>query len=401
MKRPPRIYPRNGIFQCAIWVESIRDYIKRSTGIPVDIVPPTKRTPPVALADDPDWWRESAHAKAIEDFIEDMRYARATAIRGVIEEPRPTLVSLESLLAEYNKVTDQLSGEKSPKTYERRELAVRAFQHYYHHSFISAVSEDQALGFRKKMTLDKYSPHTIKGYIKALRTLFAYALRKGYVAENPFEGIRVKIKHKPPKRITREEEYRLYTFMWQYKRPLFFQILFERATGFRARDVCDFEKAFIDAKHEIILYDNQKGVRYEEYPYAKLHQLLISMMQEDDSDGDHQFKYRDRRTSYGYLVKAAKWSGIKHITAHDLKRFYSQEIAPFCPDERTFAYLMHHAPGGVTKTAVEYYLGRDLIAGRKVLDGAQSHWIDFIRSIQDLPEIESDHGWGNAKRKKG
>lgn len=404
--KSPRVLAKAGYFWIDYYLPGRKNSIRRSTGIELDIIPPPDRKPPVKYSADSDWWKKSKHAPKIRAKIKNAEEYRFAVEIGV--QHRPTeqtkaakvLRTWDDLLSEFNRVNELESDKKSKRTIEQRDLAIRFFRYYYPTTLPQQVTREIALQLREKASKPdrrgkSYAPKSLKNYFQVLRTLYRYGIREGYFSKNPFADITIKTLAKDPNVVDLDIEYQLFEFTWRANRELFFQTMFQRLTGFRVSEVCNFLGEYLNQKDRSIDYHNPKGGRIEKYPISKAVAALLELMGDIPVKG-YVFAFRNRKTVGYYIGRACEYAGIEKVSTHQFKRSYAQEIDPVCPSERVFDMLMHHVPR-TNIIAVRHYSGRNIDQMRTVLDEAQSHWIAFFKKLKRLPDNKKEYTFSNPK----
>lgn len=397
--KPPRVFINDSGYFSLEWYESGNPHSrKKSLKIAADL--------PFEVGN-PTWWHKSKHQAKIKARIKEVTLAREYADLGI-----PTIATndysskgpvLLSLLEEYNDANADEKDERSPRTIEHRLCAVKFAMRFLGNIPITEYTRSHALTLRreakkagsKPKSKDAYKPKSLKNYFSTLSSIFAYAVEEKYIRTNPFAKISIKVIPNEPRRIPFETELASFTFIYQSKPDLFFQLMFERLTGFRVSEICNYLKERV--YEDTLTYWNQKAQRFEIMPQSYAIRLLIDLIPKREDK--YLFKYRNRRTVSYYCQRASEMSGVEHMPTHQLKKNYGQEIDEYCSDERLFDALMHHAPKS-NIIAVRHYSGRNIRRMLETLNLAQQRWIPFLQSLKTLSDLQHKYHYGNKKRKK-
>ncbi len=376
--KPPRIFARGKYFYTGHYLSGKPNEVERSTRIPLDIEP----------SDNPDWWKRSKHRAKLQSLLKDIAFEREAGARGLGYEKPKDVPTLDELLSEFNAANAiERDRARAPATLVHRRNAVdflkRSVQKEWHILDRGAILE------LRRTAKAELAPATIRGYFTVLKMLFEFAVREEYIRSNPFHGVTVGVPQHTPKTVTLESEQALFRFLYDARKPMFDQVLFERLTGIRSQDVCGLKWSMFS---DVLRYHNAKAHRDEEFPLsAPVRALLASI----ERRGEYVFAYRQRRTVSYYLQRAASF-GAPKITTHQMKRSYLQEVARTEPDERTFQALAHHA-ATVNKVAVEHYSGRDMRLMLTALDRAQHHWLTFLDELFARKPVPGSYVFANKK----
>jgi integrase len=173
------------------------------------------------------------------------------------EVPAPSRITFREVAEEYLSSVEALvaSGERAERTYERYGHALR-----HHvlpvmgHRSIQKVTADHVAELFTAARKGGLAPWTIKGIQTPLRRVFALAVRRGYLSDNPMlrlspeELPKGKAKH-PPRTLTRPEIHRLLDAAPARYRPL---IAVAVLAGLRIQEILGLCWGDIDFKGGVI-----------------------------------------------------------------------------------------------------------------------------------------------------
>jgi integrase len=305
--------------------------------------------------------------------------------------------SLGDLLEEYNRVNQLERGNRSKETLAKRLKATRFLLRFDPNLRVDLVTRAVVLQLRE-WACARYKPSSVRGYFVELKALYDYALRIKLVEENPFKGITITIPHKLPVRIKISEQYRLFRFLYQTNKGLFYQALFQRLTGLRVSDACKLRWEQFDPETRLLTYHNSKGKREEEYPLSNAVLQLFELMGGCRSKGT-MFEFKHGKTVADYISKGCEFAGITHFASHQLKRDYASEVGKHKPDPRTYDALLHHEPVA-NPVGRRHYDGQQHDLMFECLNAAQQHWIAFLNEVLDLPQLEQKHAYSSPRVKR-
>jgi hypothetical protein len=230
--KPPRVVSHMGYFYVVYYLPGERHAIKEPVGIKLDIEAGTG-----------DWWKKSKHRAKIKIVLEDaltrkLRYKQGHEFER--HRSRVLLRSLEDLLTEYNE--EQVlskGGEASPDTLAKRRNAVKALQRFVPKASIR-LSRKMAAALRDD-ALGELEAETVRSYVTFLRSLFTFAVDKGYIAANPFHKISVSVSEKEVRHIDRTDQVRVFDELFNSRRDVFWQVMFIRLSGYRVSEAGSLE----------------------------------------------------------------------------------------------------------------------------------------------------------------
>jgi integrase len=357
------MYARGGYFWISYYKPGQKNDVRRSTNIALDIPAPGKR--PAA-----DWWKKSKRRKELQVIYDDVLFERSAESRGIEVLERSDLpATIEDLLSEFT--TESLDTKDRPRaknTLVHRRHAIALLNKYLKGRPWYAIDQKWVVDFRDAAKKE-YSDTSLRGYFIVLRMLYRYAADKGYIERSPFARVVVSVEKKDIQHLTRDQEYELFTWLWQNDRPIFHQLLFQRLTGLRVSEVCAL--TWDSVKGDLLHYYNSKAHRWEDMPLSKAALQVLPV-----KNGDRIFHYANKRSVIKRLELMKKAVRLD-VHTHIMKEGFLREVAATAPDARTFDALAHHAPT-VNKLAVEHYSGRVIKLMREAVDKAHTHWISFL-----------------------
>ncbi len=357
--KPPRIYARGGYFWISYFVNGRKNDVRKSTGIRLDIEPGSG-----------DWWKKSKHRKKLAVLIDDILFERGAERRGVDlpQLPENLPPSLKELLDEYERETlDTKDRPRARATLLHRRHAIALLTKHLDGRPWYTVDQKWVVAFREAAKRD-YSDTSLRGYFIVLRMLYRYAADQGWVERSPFARVAVSVEKKNIQHLNREQEYALFSWLWQNDRPVFRQLLFQRLTGLRVSEVCAL--TWSNIKGDLLHYYNSKAHRWEDMPLSR---AALSILPERTAE--RVFHYKNKRS---VIKRLARYSDPVHT--HMMKEGFLREVATEAPDARTFDALAHHAPT-VNKLAVEHYSGRVIELMRQTIEAAQAHWTEYLSGL--------------------
>jgi integrase len=392
----PKIYARGKIFWIRYFDREKGETQKKSLGLEID----------VAITSTKDWWKRSKHRDqliAAMQQVQTNELMKELGIAGQAPKQESNAsskddMSLHDLLKEYNEINQLERGVRSKETLAKRAKAVNYILKFDPGLTVQCVNRERVLQLRSWSEPPRYKPVSVRGYFVELKALFDYALRIKLISENPFERITIQVPRRLPVKIKIADQYKLFRFIYQTNKSLFFQAMFQRLTGIRVSDVAKLEWEQFDPESRLLKYINSKKNSEEEYPLSDAVITLFDMMGSRKSEG-RMFAYKDGKTTADYLSKACEFVGIQHFASHQLKRDYAAEVGKHKPDVRTYDALLHHEP---TTNVVgrKHYDGEQYELMLECLNAAQAHWITFLNEVLDLPQLEEKYAYSNPRVKR-
>ncbi|HEY3875070.1 MAG TPA: phage integrase SAM-like domain-containing protein [Candidatus Kapabacteria bacterium] len=381
--KSPRLFVRGKYFWLGYYEPGRKNELRRPTGLAVDI--PAKHSHL-----DKDWWKKSKHRQKLASILKDIEFERDMKERGYKVEASKRTPEFLELFEQFNEANAvERDRERSKATLRHRKNAVDFFRKALGQTEWDRIDRPFVLELRAKAKATK-SPYTIRGYFVVLKMLFEYAVREAYIQSNPFAGVTVTVPKIKPQKVSMEEQFALFRFLYNEKIELFEHILFERLTGIRGQDICDL--TWDNAHDDDLVYYNAKGRRWETIPLSKAAKYLLGKIPHRSK---YIFAYRALKTVGYYLQRAASF-GAPRSRTHQMKRSFLQELLKVSPDGITMQALAHHSPT-VNKVVVEHYTGKDRELMASALDSAQKELFSFI--VELYSHIPQSHGYPFANPK--
>lgn len=391
----PKIYARGKTFWIRYYDPKISRTEKKSLGLEIDL----------PITDSIDWWKKSKHRVKLSEAIQQIETQKLLQELGLGGQGKSNLETksrlddrqLHDLLKEYNEVNQLERGIRKKETLSKRAKAVNYLLKFDPSLTVQSVTRERVLQLRS-WSEPHYAPSSIRGYFVELRALFNYAVWIKLVAQNPFERITIRQPRKIPVRIRINDQYKLFRFIYQTNRPLFYQAMFQRFTGLRVSDVAKLSWDMFDPETRLLKYHNSKRGEEEEYPLSDAVLKVFEMMGSQAATG-RMFGFSHGKTVADYISKACEFSGVRHFASHQLKRDYASEIGKQKPNARIYDDLLHHEPT-VNVVGRKHYDGEQYELMLQCLNAAQAHWITFLNEVLDLPQLEEKYAYSNPRVKR-
>lgn len=369
--KPPRVISHKGYFYVTYYLPGHTHAIKEPVGIKLDIEKGTG-----------DWWKKSKHRAKIKIVLEDalarkLRYKQGHEFERPLYRTKIIRKSLLEVSQEYSREREILKGyAEAPSTRTVRENAVKLLLRF-DNKLPLQITQAHALAFRDWVLHDlEYEPSTFKEYLVKLKTLYTFALKKKWVRINPFEGMGVEVKQKEVRHISHADQILVYDAIYEKGPALFWQVMFNRLSGFRVSEVCNLEHDNIKGD-KIVMGKVKKRGRTVTYPVTKLLEICI---RNAGLNGKYIFAERSRHGVTQPIEYTCKQLGIPIFGAHQLKKDYAEEIGPFVRKDPYLKNLMlHHAPKWMTSVADTHYIGDDLKLMKKTAEKAQVFWYKYLQ----------------------
>jgi integrase len=215
-----------------------------------------------------------------------------------------------------------------------------------------------------------WTQHTI---LTDLKKMFAFAKKKKYISDNPFEDIRNPQPETLKLHTSIEDEFAFFRALYHINKKYFLMMLTERLAGFRFSDNQAMTRDMIDLKKKLFVkVRNVKGKREEMFPISDALALAFEKVWEPYEK--FAFPQVTIQAVNKAIKDACKEAGIKQLASHQFKSNYAHEIEEQETYRHIFKMLMHHKDQDVSAR----YTGKNIELMRKVLNRSQERWMKLV-----------------------
>jgi integrase len=272
---------------------------------------------------------------------------------GLVGDPAP--VSFKAFVAEHEQVTE---GQVAATTLVSQMDALGVLEELaapHRLTDIDLRAVEKFVAARCKVV----SPATVNKDLRTLRAIFAKAVKRGYLKENPFDGVK---KLREPERSIRilslEEIDKLLAAASSLRWKTF--IYLALTTGMRLGELTHLEWEDIDLAGGMLTVQNKAEWQTKSRRIRRLSltEQAVRMLEELrlGAKGPMVFETRDGRPLANNIQRqfqaAVRKAGIKHCTLHDLRRTFVSYLAMAGINEAIVQKLAGHA--SITTTLRHY-----------------------------------------------
>lgn len=268
---------------------------------------------------------------------------------------------------------------KQSSTVKYRNILCSYLYPVFAEKYVSDITRDCVMSFSSKLLLEGgihqegLSPKTVTGIISVLKNIFEYASQiKGYDVAD-IKGISVKQPQKPMRILSRIEQQRLSTLLYDDLNPCNLGILICLYTGIRIGEVCALKWKDISFDEQYMhIYQTMQRLQSEECMNSKT-KVVISAPKSDCSIRrvpipDEIFKIlkEHRRADSAYLLTGTIWNyieprtmqnrfksvssqcGIEDANFHALRHTFATRCVELGFDIKSLSEILGHASVNIT-----------------------------------------------------
>jgi len=161
---------------------------------------------------------------------------------------------------------DILSPQKSPRTLKDYATTSRRLIDHWEKLLIRKMSSKEVLALIQKLETDGYARETVRKTMMLARQIFRYAIRKGFIADDPTDGIKVKTpkKQRRIRWLTTEELNKVFEAGDELYPHLSHVFRFLYYTGLRKSEMMSLQWSDIDMETGVLSVNDSKtlsGIR--------------------------------------------------------------------------------------------------------------------------------------------
>jgi len=272
---------------------------------------------------------------------------------GIAGDPVP--ISFKAFAEEHRQLTE---GQVAPRTLVSQMEALRALERCIgpeRMTDIDSRAVEKFIAARRR----KVRPATVNKDLRTLRAIFAKAVKRGYLKQNPFDGVkRLREPERPIRVLTTDEIERLLaaapSLRWK---ALIYLAL---TTGMRLGELTHLEWDDVDLASGVVTVQNKSGwqTKSGKIRHLALTEQAIEMLGKlkARAKGNTVFETRDGRPMANNIQRQFRAivgrAGIRHCTMHDLRRTFVSYLAMAGINEAIVQKLAGHA--SITTTLRHY-----------------------------------------------
>jgi len=277
-------------------------------------------------------------------FNEFSEYSKTNHAPSSVKRYRAVLDHFKGFLTTYHPVITKVSL-----------LAPGIFEHYKRVRKSQNVSKDK-----------KVNPRTINFELQTLKSVFALAIRWGYLSNNPVEGVELfkVIKAKEQRFLTKEEIDKLLVACSEWQYPIFYTFLH---TGMRKQELMNLEWQDVDIARGIIkirVKDDWTPKTSERH--IPINKGLLKLLKDHKEKTEHgRFVFHDGEGNKiennklrKELMKLTKEYGFPDVTKiHSLRHTWASHLVMNGVDLPSVQRLMGHS--NIDTTMIYAHLAQD------------------------------------------
>lgn len=236
--------------------------------------------------------------------------------------------SLSEIFYLYKKTHSKIN---SPKTFDIESRALNLLFHYTKKTHLQEFSKLDVLNFINERLVDGHSPTYINIHLRALRTIFNFAIENKLITLNPFSKMKAKCSDKKPVYMKKEEIAKFLSVAPEWLKDV---VQFDIYTGLRRAELvnlrwCDYNE---ELKTITIESHDNFTTKHGKARTISLHSEAINIIQKQNKNCKYIFNKNGIKLSednithkfYKYRIKA----GLnKDLHFHSLRHTFASYLA--------------------------------------------------------------------------